>query len=87
MDAVRVNTLIDKGVVTAIPALRPFLGRRVELIALEVEPQPKQQPGKTSIGLDEFLATRPKWPPKHTPITLEEMDQAIAKGALKSAGV
>ena len=74
MDAVRVNTLVDKSVVTAIPALRPFLGRKVELIALEVEPQTRQQREKTSIGLDEFIATRPKWPTDRAPITLEEMD-------------
>ncbi len=86
MDAVRVNTLVDNGIVTAIPALRPFLGRKVELIALEAEPQIKQQEN-TSMSLDEFIATRPKWPADRPPITLEEMDQAIAQGALKSAGV
>lgn len=86
MDAVRVNTLIDKGIVTVIPALRPFLGRKVELIALEVESQLKPQEN-TSMSLDEFIATRPKWPADRPPITLEEMDQAIAQGALRSAGV
>ena len=86
MDAVRVNTLVDNGIVTVIPALRPFLGRKVELIALEAEPRLKQQEN-TSMSLDEFIATRPKWPADRPPITLEEMDQAIARGALKSAGV
>ena len=86
MDAVRVNTLVDNGVVTAIPALRPFLGRKVELIALEAEPQ-IEQPKKTSMSLDEFIDTRPKWPADRPTITLEEMEQAITQGALKSAGV
>ena len=86
MDAVRVSTLVDSGVVTAIPALRPFLGRKVELIALETEPQFKPQEN-TSMSLDEFIATRPKWPADRPPITLDEMDRAIAQGALKSAGV
>lgn len=86
MDAVRVNTLIDNGIVTVIPALRPFLGRKVELIALEVESQLKPQEN-TSMSLDEFIATRPKWPAERPAITLEEMDQAIAQGALRSAGV
>jgi hypothetical protein len=86
MDAVRINTLVDNCVVTAIPALRPFLGHKVELIALDAEPQLEQQK-KTSMSLDEFIATRPKWPANHPPITLEEMDQAIVQGALKSGGI
>jgi hypothetical protein len=86
MDAVRVNTLVDNGLVTAIPALRPFLGRKVELIALDAEPHAKQKESN-SISLDEFIATRQKWPSDRPPITLEDMDHAIAQGALKSAGV
>ena len=87
MDAVRVNTLIDKGVVAVIPALRPFLGRSVELIALELDPQAGKQPEKRRISLDEFIATRPKWPADRAPVTLEDMEQAVVRGALKSAGV
>ena len=87
MHAVRVNTLVDKGVVAAIPELRPFLGRKVELIALEAKAETGQQLETNTLGLDEFIATRPKWPTDRPAITLEQMDQAIAQGALHSAGV
>ena len=59
---------------------------KLELIALEAEPQLEPQE-KTSISLDEFIATRPKWPTDRPPITLDEMDQTIAQEALKSTGV
>jgi hypothetical protein len=42
---------------------------------------------KRRISLDEFIATRPKWPADRAPVTLEDMEQAIVRGALKSAGV
>ncbi len=87
MHAVRIDTTIDQAAVAAIPELQPFLGRKVELIALEVEPQIKEQPEKTKISIDEFLATRSKWPANRPPITLEEMENAIIQGALKSANV
>jgi hypothetical protein len=74
MDAVRVNTLINDSVITAIPALRPFLGRKVELIALDAEPHAKQKESD-SISLDKFIATRPKWPSDRPPIALEDMDR------------
>ena len=86
MHAVRIDTTIDHAAVAAIPALRPFLGRKVELIALEVDSQAKQESEKAKIGLDEFLATRPKWPADRPPVTLEDMEDAIVQGALKSAG-
>jgi len=86
MHAVRIDTTIDQAAVAAIPALRPLLGRKVELIALDVDPQAKQEPENKKIDLDEFLATRPKWPADRPPVTLEDMENAIVQGALKSAG-
>ena len=85
MDAVRANIFVDDGVVTAIPALSPLLGREIELIALKLKPQSGQQ-GKSLMSLDEFIATRQKWPAGQPPIALKEMDRAIAQVGLKSEG-
>ena len=40
MNAIKVDTTIDEAVARAIPALRPLLGKHVELIALDAAPIP-----------------------------------------------
>jgi len=71
--------------VKAVPALKPLLGRKVELIALDLETQAEDQPEPEKISFDEFLATRPAWPADRPPVTLQETEQAISEGALRGA--
>jgi len=35
------------------------------------------------LTVEEFLKSRPKWPKRKTPITLEQMEAAIARGAAR----
>ena len=79
MNAIKVDTMIDEAVALAIPALRPLLGKHVELIALDAAPSPATE---RKLTVDEFLASRIKLPPGVGPLSLEDMDRAIAEGAL-----
>lgn len=79
MNAIKVETTVDEATARAIPALRPLLGRRVELIALQTEGEAAQAPKR--LTLDELLAARLTPPPGVGPVTLEDMEKAIEKGA------
>ncbi|AUX23824.1 uncharacterized protein SOCEGT47_043540 [Sorangium cellulosum] len=79
MNAIKVATTIDEAVARAIPALRPLLGKHVELIALDVAPAPAPKHGLT---VGELLASRIKLPPGMGPLSQEDMERAIAEGAL-----
>lgn len=78
MNAIKVETTIDEAVVRAIPALRPLLGRHVELIALDAASTPAPE---HKLTVDELLASRIKLPPGVGPLSLEDMERAIAEGA------
>ena len=80
MNAIKVDTTIDEAVARAIPALRPLLGRHVELIALDAAPAsaPEQK-----LTVEEFLASRIKLPPGVGPLSQEDMERAIAEGAIR----
>lgn len=77
MNAIKVDTTIDEAVARAIPALRPLLGKHVELIALDTAPAPERR-----LTVDELLASRIKLPPGIGPLSLEDIERAIAEGAL-----
>jgi hypothetical protein len=79
MNAIKIDTTIDEAAARAFPALRPLLGRRVELIALEAPPPPAPE---RKLTVDELLASRIKLAPEFGPLSLEDMDRAIAEGAL-----
>lgn len=79
MNAIKVDTTIDESVARAIPALRPLLGRQVELIALDTATAPALE---RKLTVDELLASRIKLPPGVGPLSLEDMERAIAEGAL-----
>jgi hypothetical protein len=79
MNAIKVDTTIDEAVASAIPALRPLLGKHVELIALEAAPLPEPE---RKLTVDELLTSRIKLPPGIGPLSLEDMERAIAEGAL-----
>jgi hypothetical protein len=76
MNALRFEKTVDDATVAALPELKPFAGRRVEVIVLEAESA--HEPRQT---FDEFLAKRPPWPASRPSVSLEEMDAAIASGA------
>lgn len=78
MNVIKFKTTVDEVVAGAMPKLRPMLGRRVEVIALEAAPDHAPSP-KT---LDDFLAHRLRRPADVEPVTLGDMEKAIAKGAL-----
>jgi hypothetical protein len=79
MNAIKIDTTIDEAVVRAIPALVPLLGKHVELIALETAPDAGPE---HELTVDELLASRIKLPPGVGPLTQEDIDRAIAEGAL-----
>jgi len=78
MNAIKFKTTVDDAVAVAMPELRPLLGRQVEVIALDsATPSEKS----TSRTLDDFLAHRLKRPADVEPLTLADMERAIARGA------
>lgn len=79
MNAIRIDTTIDEAVARAIPALRPLLGRHVELIALDAAPASAPE---RKLTVDEILTSRIKLAPGIGPLSLEDMERAIAEGAL-----
>lgn len=54
MNAIKVETTVDEAAASAIPALRPLLGKRVELIALQTEGSPAEPP-RPRLTLDTLL--------------------------------
>lgn len=78
MNAIKIETIVSEATVQAIPALRPMLGKRIELIALQAEVPAKE--GK--LTLDELLARRIDAPPGAKPLTEEDIQRAIMQGAL-----
>ena len=79
MNAIRFETTIDEIVAGAMPELRPMIGRRVEVIALDaVSSSSEGRP----ISFDEFLAHRLERPAGVEPVSLEDMERAIRQGAM-----
>jgi hypothetical protein len=79
MNAIKTDTTVDEAVASAIPALRPLLGKHVELIAIEAALAPTPEP---TLTVDELLASRVKLPPGVGPLSLDDIERAIAEGAL-----
>ena len=80
MNAIKFETVIDEVAAQAIPPLRPLLGRRVELIALEAETATVET--RKKLSFDELLALRLEPPPGVGPLSDADIEQAIIKGAL-----
>ncbi len=76
--ALQTRTVVDDRLVTALPALRPLLGRRVRMSALEISDSVK--PTTKKMSFDEFLAFRLKRPDDVASVSLEAMEQAIIEG-------
>lgn len=77
--ALQIQTRVDQTLVDAIPALKPLLGHRVQMIALDLEPpaksgtigQTREDAGEgrpqDKLTLETFLSTRPVWPKDRPP--------------------
>ncbi len=83
MNAIRIRRVVDEATARAIPELRPLVGRPVELIVLEAG-SPRQE--RRSLTVEELLARRRSRPEGVAPVTLDDIDQAIAEEATRSAG-
>lgn len=81
MSAIKVETTVDEAAATAIPALRPLLGMRVELTAIQAQASPANSPGR-KLTLEELLVQRVDAPPGAKPLTDEDIERAIVTGAL-----
>lgn len=79
MDAIKFETMIDETVAGAMPQLRPLLGRRVEVIALDTVKAPADH---RQTSFDDFLAHRLKRPADVDPVSLDDMERAIGGGAV-----
>lgn len=79
MNAIRVETTVDEATARVVPALRPLLGKQVELIALEAEVRPSA--GPASLSVDDLLAHRVDAPPGTKPLSQNDIDCAIALGS------
>ena len=83
MNAIKFETTIDETVAQAMPKLRPLLGKRVELIALDAElpagESAPARPQRRKISWDEFLAQRLVRPLGVAPVTLEDMERAMSR--------
>lgn len=78
---VQIQTVINEEMVKDFPDLKPLLGHRVQMIAVDLESSVVPQDEK-KISFDDFLKHRLKRPEGVKPVTLEDMEAAIIKGAI-----
>ncbi len=78
MNPMKLDVAVDEMLARALPALRPLVGKRVELIVLETSTVPERT------KFEDFVPFEP--PEGVGPVSLEDMERAIAKGATKRAG-
>jgi len=78
MSAITVDTTVNEPLVRAIPELRPLFGKPVRLIAEEVKGA-----DVPAMSWEEFLQNHQlQRPPGTRPVSVEDMERAIAEGAL-----
>lgn len=83
MNAIKVETTVDEDTARAIPALRPMLGRRVELIALETKREPEPETAPRKLSAEELFGAAVKPAPGTPPLTDADIQAAITAGALR----
>jgi len=77
MGAITIKTTVNEPLVRALPALKPLLGKSIRLVA--EEPAATRPP---SITWDEFVRHHQlQRPPNVAPVSLDDMERAIAEGA------
>jgi hypothetical protein len=79
-NAIKVDTTVDQALAQAVPALRPLLGRRVELIAIEADAAEGETARKLTVN--ELLSRRIDAPPGASVLTDDDIRRAIVEGAL-----
>jgi hypothetical protein len=78
MRALQIQTVVDEAVASALPPLREFLGKTIDLRISEPEEE-VEIPAKVSF--EEFLAHRVSLPGHLSPLSDDEIDNAISRGA------
>ncbi len=73
MQSLRIATTVDEAAAQALPALRPFVGKHVELTVLET-PAPLAR-----LKFEDFMPI--ERPDGVDPVSVEDMEQAIVDGA------
>ncbi len=81
MNAIRFETTVDEATARVIPALRPMLGKRVEVIALQSESETNKASFRRHT-LEEVLDHRVDADPGAGPLSTEDIERAILEGAL-----
>lgn len=81
MNAIKVETTVDEEAARAIPALRPLLGRRVELIALETQRDPEADTAPRKLSVEKLFVAAVKPAPGTPPLTDADIQAAITAGA------
>ncbi len=84
--ALQTEVRVDQSLINAIPALQPLSGHWVEIVAID-KGKYIAEGIENKLSFEEFLKSRPKWPADRPPISLQEMEEAIAQGALDSANL
>ena len=80
MNAIKIETTVDEPAARAFPALRPFVGKHVEMIVLETPGPPIKD-----LELEDLVPIKPA--EGVGPVLLEDMARAIVEGAKKRARV
>lgn len=78
MNSIRTDAMVDEALARAVPALRPLLGKHIELIALDLS---RAVTPARRLAFDAFLATRLTRPEGVAPVWLEDMERAVEEGA------
>lgn len=81
MSAIKIETTVDEATAQAIPALRPLLGRRIELTASQTDAAPAALAAR-KMSFETLLAQRVNAPSGTKPLTEEDIRRAIIQGAL-----
>lgn len=83
MAPIRFQTTVDDALAGAAPPLRPLLGRRIEMTAVEADTNTNAAAAPDDqLTVDELLARRIDAPPGQRALTQEDIDRAIVTGAL-----
>ena len=84
MAAIKFETRVDESTVGVLPELRPLVGQDVLLVAVACHDDSghaNDNAGK--ITFDDFLRDHQLTRPEHiAPVSLEDMERAIARGAV-----
>jgi hypothetical protein len=81
MKPLKMKATIDEPTAQALPRLRPFLGKRVELTV--VEDTATRNEHRKRLTFEDLLSKRVDAPAGAAPLTDADIEQAILQGALR----